>query len=513
MPRYLAGRLLLALSLAGLTACTVLPDRPELPPETAIPAGHDGPIDRGVSIEEARHPGQSAFRLVTEGQEAFITRVHTARLAKRSLDVQTYIWHADLTGLVMAHEIVAAADRGVRVRLLVDDMDARAKTAGLAALDAHPNIEVRLFNPFASRWGKLRLLGEGVRDFNRLNHRMHNKTWIADNRVAVAGGRNIGDEYYTASDGVNFVDLDFTMVGPVVRDASASFDRYWNSVQAYPVALLDPGAVTPEALAKLRTVLGEHARQAETSRYADALRSGDALRRLLNGDWEMTWTSHYRFISDEPGKVDLPGNDLTRSHVATALLSVTGAARFEIDLVSPYFVPGTATPQMVAAARRGTRVRVLTNSLAASDVGAVHGGYSRYRGELLEGGVQIWELKPVTDEKAKSGLFGSSGASLHTKALVADSKVLFVGSYNLDPRSTFLNCEQGVLVEHPGLAAQLRDIFSLQTDGARAWRVTEENGALSWSDGKETFSSDPQASTWRRFKAWLVRMLGLDAQL
>jgi len=197
--------------------------------EVSIPLGEGTELDALIAAPEAKHPGQSGFRLVSEGPEALAIRARTGLLAGRSLDVQTYIWHADVTGTYLAHRLLQAADRGVRVRILVDDMDARAKNAGFAALDAHPNIGVRMFNPFESREGFFSKLGEIVGSFPRLNRRMHNKTWIADNRIAIIGGRNLGDEYFGASADVNFVDLDFAMVGPIVRDASASFDEYWNA--------------------------------------------------------------------------------------------------------------------------------------------------------------------------------------------------------------------------------------------------------------------------------------------
>src|SRR5262245_27093670 len=274
---YSFGLSLIWISLATLAACTHLEQRPELPDVVAIPPGTEGQLDVPILEAETQHPGQSAFRLVIEGPEAFVTRVHSARLAARSLDVQTYIWHADLSGMYLARELIAAADRGVRVRLLLDDMDARAKNAGLAALAAHPNIEVRLFNPFASRGGVLHTAAEAVRSFDRVNRRMHNKSWIADNRVALVGGRNLGDEYFGASDEVNFVDLDFAMIGPVVRDISASFDRYWNSPSAYPIEVLDAEAVNAAALEKLRASLAARAHDAEASRYASALASTDAV--------------------------------------------------------------------------------------------------------------------------------------------------------------------------------------------------------------------------------------------
>jgi cardiolipin synthase C len=508
------AKVLLCLCLSSFAACTQLQPRPEMIDVQALPPGEDSPLDRATTGAEAQYPGQSAFRLVVEGVEAFAVRAQSARMAQRSLDVQTYIWHADLTGLFFAHELLEAAERGVRVRLLLDDMDARAKNAGLAALAAHPNVDVRLFNPFASRSGALGFISEGVRSFGRINRRMHNKSWIADNRLAVVGGRNIGDEYFSASDEVNFFDLDFAMIGPVVRDASASFDKYWNSPSAYPMEVLDAEAVSQPALDKLRSSLAARSEEAESSPYAETLRNDDAIKRIIDGDWPLHWAANYRFVSDDPLKVGMKEQDAQSSRVGAALLRLAQSTQRDMTVISPYFVPGeSGTRLLTDTAGAGRSVRVLTNSLAANDVAAVHGGYSRYRKPLLTGGVQLWELKPLADQEAQSSLFGSSGASLHTKALFVDGTILFVGSYNLDPRSTWLNCEQGVLVENATLALQLDGIFARHIADGAAWQVTLADDALKWNDGRESFDSDPDASAGRRFQAWLTRVLGLEAQL
>jgi putative cardiolipin synthase len=511
--------LLLALPLV-LSACAQLQPRGDLPMELATPiAASSAPLDRAFAPHEASHAGQSGFRLLTDGTEAFVVRMQSASMATRSLDVQTYIWHADLTGKFLAHQLIESADRGVHVRLLVDDMDARAKNAGFAALASHPNIEVRVFNPFASRNGTLSLVSEGARNFERINRRMHNKTWIADNRLAVVGGRNLGDEYFGASDEVNFVDLDFGMVGPVVRDASASFDRYWNSPSAYPLESLDPGAVDPEVLKRLRERLAAFARESTGSRYAQALREDPAIQRLRAGNWPMEWSGNYRFIADDPLKISMKKRDAHRAAVSAVLLPAMRDAHSALDIISPYFVPGDkGSTGLVNTARAGSVVRILTNSLAANDVAAVHGGYSRYRKKLLKGGVQLWELKPLAGSAKdpgtkESSLFGSSGASLHTKALSIDQKTLFVGSYNLDPRSTWLNCEQGVLVESPALVTQFRAIFEAQTAGSHAWRVTREAGELRWTDDQGVTSKEPQTTFGQRMQAWFARVLRIDAQL
>jgi putative cardiolipin synthase len=501
------------LSLATLAACAPLQPCPELPVETAIQPAGNSPLDHVIRAEAA-HPNESAFRLVAAGPEAFGIRVRSAALATRSLDVQTYIWHADDTGIYLANTLLGAADRGVRVRLLLDDMDGRARNAGLAALAAHPNIRVRTFNPFRSRGGIFGLLGESMTNFDTLNRRMHNKSWIADNRIAVVGGRNIGDEYFGADDEMNFVDLDFAMIGPIVREASAAFDSYWNSPYAYPMELLDPAHVNVEALQRLRAELAERARAVAQSRYAAALRMDDAIKLLVEGRWPMEWASRYRFVADDPSKVTMKHRDAQRTQVGAALRETVDGLEHELTILSPYFVPGERlTQQLVDAVRKGKRVRVLTNSLAANDVAAVHGGYSRYRKPLLAGGVELWELKPQADNAVRSSLFGSSGASLHTKALVMDGTIAFVGSYNLDPRSTWLNCEQGVMVENAQLASQLEAIFDAHSVGGHAWKLSLGEAGLVWNDGSERFDRDPKASLGRRFQAWLARVFHLEAQL
>lgn len=504
-----------SMALATLLAgCASLEPRPELPPDAAVSIGSGTALDGLIATAEARHPGESGFRLVREGPEAFAIRAHTAAVAGRSLDVQTYIWHDDLTGSYLAARLLDAADRGVKVRLLVDDMDARDKDYVFAALDAHPDIQVRMFNPFESRTGALRFALEALGSFSRINRRMHNKTWIADNRIAIVGGRNLGDEYFGASDEVNFVDLDFAMVGPIVRDASASFDRYWNSPLAYPVGVLAPNAVKPEDLKMLRDRAQARAGEAERSRFAQELRQNDAVRRLVAGDWPMHWAADYRFVADDPLKALGKTEGLGGSQVLAMLGPLLKASTRSVSIISPYFVPGDkGTEFLIGIDQSGSAVRVLTNSLAANDVAMVYGGYSESRRELLEGGVELWELKPSPGDKVQSSFFGSSGASLHTKALTADGKLGFVGSYNLDPRSTSLNCEQGIFVASPQIAAQLEEIFRIDSSGEHAWSVTLQQGDLSWQDGQQVHDSSPGASAGRRFQAWIARVLPINSQL
>jgi putative cardiolipin synthase len=501
---------LLLLLAAG---CAQLPPRPAMPVETAVPVGTGTELDRLTATQEERHPGESGFRLVSDGPEGFAIRALGAHIAGRSIDVQTYIWNGDTTGLALAYVLLQAADRGVKVRLLVDDMDARAKNDGLSALDAHPNIEVRMFNPLPSRSGTMAFFVDFLGDSKRLNHRMHNKTWIADNRIAIVGGRNLGDEYFGADAEVNFVDLDFAMVGPVVRDASASFDRYWNSEVVYPISLLSPENVNPESLEQLRGKLAAAMEEAKKSRYAAALRDDDALKQLGHGDRHVAWTSTYRFIADDPSKAT-KDKDRENSNVLAAIVPLLRDAQKDMTIISPYFVPGNdGTASLVRSAEAGKGIRILTNSLAANDVAMVYGAYVEYREELLESGVQLWELKPLPGSKTTYSMFGSGGSSLHTKGLSVDEETLVVGSYNLDARSTELNTEQVVMVGSPVLARQFMGIFDQQVSGDRSWKVTLSDGHTTWTDGVKSYDSAPEASAGRKFQAWLAGVLPVEAQL
>jgi putative cardiolipin synthase len=493
--------------------CAQLPPRPALPVQAADPVGTSTELDRLLAPVEERRPGESAFRLVSDGPEGFAIRAHVARIAGRSIDVQTYIWSGDTTGAALAYILLQAADRGVKVRLLLDDMDARAKNEGLAAIDAHPNVEVRMFNPLPSRSGTMALIGDWLGNVKRLNHRMHNKTWIADNRIAIVGGRNLGDEYFGADTDVNFVDLDFAMVGPIVRDASASFDRYWNSEIVYPMTLLSPEAVNAESLERLRTELNSAMEVAGKGRYAESLRRDDAIARLVDGDWPMTWTSTYRFVADDPSKATRDP-DRSNSKVLAAIVPLLRDAQKDMTIISPYFVPGRdGTESLARAAQAGKDIRILTNSLAANDVAMVYGAYVEYREDLLKSGVRLWELKPLPGSKATYSMFGSGGSSLHTKGLSVDAATLVVGSYNLDARSTELNCEQVVMVGSPELARRFMGIFDQQVSGDRSWKVTLSDGHTMWTDGVKTYDAAPEATAGRKFQAWLAGVLPIEAQL
>ena len=453
-------------------------------------------------------PGQSGVLALAEGYEAFATRMLLAEAAERSLDVQYYIWHGDLTGTLLMQALGQAAGRGVRVRLLLDDNNTTGMDATLAALDSHPNVEVRLFNPFMQRnW---RWLGY-LTDFSRLNRRMHNKSFTADNQVTIVGGRNIGDEYFDAGQETSFVDLDVLAVGAVVPRVSADFDRYWASASAYPVAALLPPA-DPHALERL-SAKAALARLADAAApYREALGRSDFVRQLIAGELELEWTE-VRLVSDDPAKG--LGKAGAQALLPQRLVEVLGTPQEDLLLVSPYFVPTTSgTRALTELSTRGVDVRVLTNSLAATDVPAVHAGYAKRRYALLAGGVKLFEFKPdvhaARSARADHGLAGSSGASLHAKTFAVDGQRVFIGSFNLDPRSAALNTESGFVIDSPRLATEIRHACQ-ETLATQTYTLhLDAEGRIEWQDKQpgntppQVHQVEPQTSLWTRA---LVRVL------
>ena len=506
---------MLALALLLAACASAPPPRPALEPASELAPATGTQLDRRAQAALAAHPGQSGFRLVFDGVEAFALRAMSARAAGRSLDVQYYIWHDDRSGRLLARELVTAADRGVRVRVLLDDMDARAKNFAMAGLDAHPNIEVRVFNPLGSREGTAGKMVESAGNLKRINRRMHNKSWIADNQVALVGGRNIGDEYFAASGAVNFFDLDFLMTGPAVQELSRSFDDYWNAPASYPIAVLSPELVNQASLDAVLARSAEVIARDVQSPYVQSLKESAPVTRVLEGTAALHWASHWQVLVDDPMKALRHDGEPARSRVLDALRLAMQESASEITLVSPYFVPGKeGSARLVAQRQSGKAVSILTNSLAANDVAAVHGGYSRYRKTLLEGGVELYELKPGAGGSVDKSWFGSSGASLHTKAALFDRRRAFVGSFNLDPRSVSLNCEQGVLVDSPELGRELQAKYEVATSGGFAWHLGRDaRGGLTWSDDSGTLDREPRASFSRRLQSWLLRVLPLESQL
>ena len=505
--------------LAALVIGMLLADR-LMPKGTGAPS-HTLPLqadatewDRVLTPMLAEHPGQTGTILVNDGLEAFAARALSTRGAGRSLDLQYYMWHDDLTGRLLALEVWRAAERGVRVRMLLDDMNARGLDQQMLALDAHPNVEIRIYNPFRNRTGLRRLLETLIRAF-RVNHRMHNKAWIVDGRVAVVGGRNIGQEYFDAATDTNFRDLDVVLMGPAVADASAIFDRFWNSQAVVPIGEL--GQKDDTQLKGLMAAIQAQTESAEAQVYLRRVEATRGVQAFVTQQMQPFWVSDIQVVSDPPQKWR---KDDRNQWLVHSLAAVIEGARQRAALISPYFVPGVGgTEILTGLEKRSAKVGVVTNSLAANDVPAVHSGYARYREPLLEGGVELHELRAQgRSQTASAGLFGSSGASLHTKAFVVDERRGFIGSFNLDPRSVALNTEMGVLFDHPGLGAALQAEYDHLASPAFSYTVyADAKGRLRWRDDGTTpptvYTGEPDASVWRRMIASVLRVLPIESQL
>ncbi len=516
------ARLTLLAVLPWLTHCATAPSLEGVEPSHALPPADNPALDAAVLREFGDTRDVSGVQLIEQNALAFAYRSAAAAAAERSLDVQYYIWNDDLTGRLLAAALMRAAERGVRVRVLVDDIDARAKHDVFQVADLHPNVEVRLFNPFYNRSGSLGPATEWLRRPSVLSRRMHNKAWIVDNRVAIVGGRNIGDEYFGASEHSNFSDLDVLLAGPIVADVSRAFDAYWNSSNAVPVSRFDGRPPDPGALEKLVAGAQEYLAQADETPYIAALRDPRQRGELLALQPPPLSIENVRVLVDDPAKVGTHAKGLEASNVLAGLEGAMFSASSELLIVSPYFVPRNDGRRiLVREARRGVRVAVLTNSLAATDVAAVHTGYARQRRELLAGGVELYEMKRKAgseEGRKQISVTGSSGASLHTKAMIIDRRWVFVGSMNLDPRSAFLNTEMGVLIESPELAEQLRAQFERTTGPQLSYRVVlEEDEGLVWYDrvdGRERrLEREPDASAGRRLAVTLLRLVPMESQL
>jgi putative cardiolipin synthase len=513
-PFYLSLATSLLVVLAG---CSASPPRVAKADSVAVAPVADTPATGYVAAEEQAHAAdQSGFRLLTKASNALMSRIALADQAAEAIDIQTFLFSDDDTGRLVAKHLLDAADRGVRVRLLVDAIES-PDPALFDALDAHPNIEVRLFNPFGTRApGKLSAIGQMLREFGRLNRRMHNKAFIVDNRVAIVGGRNIGDAYFDASEGSNFRDLDLLAIGPVVRDASVAFDAYWNGETAVPTSAYGSRHDHPEGLAALRARLDKSMRKFEQSDYADAI-----VAELPHGATEVkpgAWFwGRAELVADQPEKVE-SNVDLPALRIGPRLHEILDAAQSEVIMTTPYFVPGEADiAQLLGLVRRGAKVSVLTNSLASTDHALVHGAYAERRHALLEGGIHLFEVKPRPTQAPSAAAQTSGGdIALHAKSFVVDRRYVFIGSLNMDQRSKLLNTEMGLIVDNAELAQAVALYFQTATAPANAYEVVIEPGGsnLRWEtedNGKRVeLTHEPGAGLGRHVKSLLARMLPVD---
>jgi putative cardiolipin synthase len=464
--------------------------------------------------------GQDGFLLLDSGLDAFVARAVLTHRAERSIDLQYYLYHRDLVGYLLTDLLLKAADRGVRVRMLIDDMDLEGRDAGLVALDNHPNIELRIFNPFDRKIGRM---PQFVTGFGSVTRRMHNKSFTVDNQITIVGGRNIGNEYFDADPTLEFADLDVMVFGDVVKDVSHVFDLYWNSELAYPAMTLIEERPSEEEIKAMRKDLTDFTEQQRDSDYLRALKNSDLAKAMRSREIQYNYGNAV-VVYDQPEKIS-SDRDATELHLMTQLAPYFENIKEELIIFSPYFVPGKEGVEFFKSlTAKDVRVKIITNSLASNDVSIVHAGYSKYRKALLRAGVELYEMnKKLTrsQRKEKKGVGASSKASLHAKSFILDREKIFIGSLNLDPRSFYENSEIGVVIESPEVATMMADGFDSQIEQAafRLELVTDQddNEYIHWHGTEDgvpvTYEVDPHTSFWRRMGVGIMRIMPIESQL
>jgi cardiolipin synthase C len=476
---------------------------PRTGPPTLLDTLFDGP--------EAMHPGETGLAGLFENADAFAARALSAQSAGRSLDLMYYLWQTDLSGWLLLHDIQAAADRGVRVRLLLDDVNVHGYDLAFLALNQHPLIEVRLFNPIRNRGHVARRWLEMALGMSRFNRRLHCKAWIADGRLAIIGGRNIGDTYFGASRygraGANeraSRDADLLVAGPIVGEIETLFDSYWNIGLVLPILALWPKfRINPS---RFRKRLLQRANSVTARRFmTTALAGRDAAAVLAN---KLHWTGSARVIADPPDKAY--GRRKT-PWMAEQVLSILNSATDEVRLITPYFVPGAAgLSALKALLRRGVKLSLLTNALSASDSVFVHGAYRYYRRPLLAKGTRIYEFAPPARKRRQRDV-------LHSKVFVIDRQQAIVGSLNFDMRSAYTNSELGIHFEQPDLVAELLQIFDHDSAPSQAYALSLDHGSERWAVARPglpvVMRFEPEANVLWRGVSWVVGRLPIHRWL
>jgi putative cardiolipin synthase len=504
-----------------LAGCGSLPDNTDRVESFAFSDTQDTSLGRYVERQkEYAGTHEDGFVLLKSGLDAFVARAALAEKAERSLDVQYYLYREGMIGNLFSGALWKAAERGVRVRLLVDDMSMPGRDDDVIAFDQHPNIEVRIFNPFN------RNIARGVQyvtGLGSLTRRMHNKSFTADNAVTIVGGRNIGDEYYEADPELEFTDLDVLAIGKVVHEVSDSFDLYWNSSLAYPVRTFIKARPSEEEIREMKERFLSDYNDNKSSSYAAALDNSKLAQQIRNSAINFHWSDAVVLV-DHPEKIT-SSRDANELHLVTQLIPYFRSVEQELIIITPYFVPGTEGVNFFKKLiDRGVRVKVLTNSLASNDVLIAHAGYSNYRRALLRYGVELYEMdKKLTRAQRKQGkgFGGSSKASLHSKTFVLDRNKIFIGSLNLDPRSFYENSEIGLVLNSREISERIARVYvdEIAKNAFRLELARDDDGDeyILWHGYKDgepvTFDVDPYTSFWLRLGAGLLSLLPVESQL
>jgi cardiolipin synthase C len=511
--------------------CTTLPAGHEFPrpPEAALTQPPNPVLAQPFTSAVRDHPHQSAFHMLSVGVDGLLLRLELIEQARRSLDLQYYIFHGDETGRLITHALAQAAARGVRVRILVDDAETIAGDEQLFALAGTDNIAIRVFNPWRYRGHSNFLRGaEFLFNRGRLDYRMHNKLFIADGVMALIGGRNIGDQYFQVDPDSQFADDDVVAGGPVVHELAATFEQFWASKLAIPAQALSSPRSTRRAAALVLAYPPPSQKAAAAGfDYQQRLAAGEPLAGLLSGHTALDWASAV-VTCDSPDKKAVASGERAGRLTFTPVANAIRSTRSELTMVSSYLVP---TPDELAllTQRRvpGRRVRILTTSLEANNVALAQAGYMHYRRPLLAAGVELYELRALPGNRHGSGegerLIHSGNYSLHAKLLVFDVSALYVGSMNYDQRSRWLNTENGLIIASAAMAAQADLRFAAMTQPQNAYHVTLESASpgdrprLTWTSEQSgrfvRTQTEPARSRWQRFKVQVLSLLMLDREL
>jgi len=524
-------RILLLIAASLIAGCATIPPGAEYPrePSVALAQPETTALGAAFAARFKDHSGMSGFRLLPSGTDGFVLRAEMAATAQRTIDLQYFIFHNDITGRLLLDELLEAADRGVRVRILLDDLNLKGKDTQITTVAAHPNVQVRIFNP-ASYRGPLFPVraAEFALGWTRLTYRMHNKLFLVDNVIGVAGGRNVGDEYFSTAKDFEFGDFDVFTVGPAVRRLSNSFDAYWNSSLAIPVQALG-SAPTPQALEQYRAELKEHRQKYAEEEYMRQVAAHNPLDGIVSGKDPLVW-ANFQVLYDSPEKEKVEKGELDGHLLRGRLLEAMRAVDKELLIVTPYLVPTPRQLDMLADLHaRGVRIRILTNSLESTDVPVVHAGYRKYRIPMLERGIELYEVRnelgrPTVQTRGRTeALKGDESDlyALHAKVYVFDRSKVFVGSANFDHRSFRLNTEVGLMIDSPQIAAQVAQRFAAITQPANSYRVSlemdkEGTQRLVWhteEDGKPVDYTDEPGSAWRELEVDLMSVLPIESQL
>ena len=519
------SKILLALScsiLLSLSACTTLPKQQNIQPEYAYDIDtQQTDLAKIITPLKQQNPELTGYHVLYDPLEAIAARINLIERAEKTLDLQYYIWDNDKIGSLALYKIIEAADRGVKVRLLIDDNNAGKMEGVYLALDQHPNIEVKLFNPY--RFRRLRPV-DMVLDLKRINRRMHNKTFTADNQISLIGGRNMSNQYYNASDSYQFSDVDVMLVGQAVDDITHSFDEYWNHSYAYPVRNIINHNTYTLRYDGLKEQLTKHYQEITVQNYLDLSNRTHDFDQWLDHNIQLDWVKA-EVVKDAPDKIRARAKK--EQHLNFQMVKRLENPEHSVDLISAYFVPQKqGEAKLIELAKDGVQVRVLTNSFKANDVALVHAFYAKYRIDLLKNGVELYEFLPAISEEnlypnskeiskqTKVSLKGLSRSSLHAKLMALDNKQVFIGSFNFDPRSANLNTEIGVIINSPPLANAVHKTMDVNLKKYAYKLVLDSQQKINWlketPQGIVTLRKEPKMKWWQKAGVKIISWLPIE---